>query len=107
MTTAVPPMPISEILINQAQFDAWFGPAVSATSQCNNVGRRTLDLSLTYLPTYLLKAYCQDIAGGKTHSDGAVFNLYKNLYTVAQLEAINLWGKMDTKIASLGGCSHL
>ncbi len=107
LTTSVPPMPISEILVNQAQFDGWFGAGVPSASQCDNVGRRTLDLSLTYLPTYLLKAYCQDIAGGKTHTNGAVFDLYKKLYTVAQLEAMNLWGKMDAKIASLGGCSHL
>lgn len=107
LTTSVPPMPISEILVNQAQFDGWFGAAVPSQSQCDNVGRRTIDLSLTYLPTYVLKAYCQDIAGGKTHANGAVFDIYKKLYTVAQLEAMNLWGKMDTKIASLGGCSHL
>lgn len=107
LTTSIPPMSISEILIGQSQFDAWFGPAVSAASQCANVGRRTIDLSLIYLPTYLLKAYCQDIANGKTHSNGAVYDLFKNLYTVAQLEAMNLWAKMDNKIASLGGCSHL
>jgi hypothetical protein len=107
LTRSVPPMPISEILVNQVQFDSWFGPAVPSATQCSNVGRRNTDLSLTYLPTYLLQAYCQDIVGGKTHSNGAVFDIYKKLYTVAQLEAMNLWGKMDTKIASLGGCSHL
>ncbi len=107
LTTATPPMPISQILVDQAQFDAWFGAAVPAAAQCNNVGRRTIDLSLTYLPGYLLKAYCRDMANGKSHSNGEVFDLFKNLYTIAQLEAMNLWGKMDNKIASLGGCSHL
>ena len=29
LTTSSPPMPISEILINQAKFDTWFGPGVS------------------------------------------------------------------------------
>jgi hypothetical protein len=107
LTTSVPPMPISQILVSQAQFDAWFGAGVSATDQCNNVGRRTVDLSLTWLPTYLLKAYCSDMAAGKTHANGSVYDIYKKLYTVAQLEAQNLWGKMDAKIASLGGCAHL
>ena len=60
-----------------------------------------------YLPTYLLKAYCRDIANGKAHSSGEVYDLLKNFYTVPQLESMNLWGKMDNKIASLGGCSHL
>ena len=107
LTTSVPPMPISEILVNQAQFDGWFGPGVPNDTQCKNVGRRTRDLALTYLPTYLLKAYCRDITNGKTHANGEVFDLYKDLYTLAQLEAMNLWTKMDTKIASLGGCSEL
>ena len=91
----------------QAQFDAWFGAGVSNTAQCQNVGRRPIELSLTYLPTYLLKAYCTDMATAKTHGAGGVYDLFKNFYTVAQLEAMNLWGKMDAKIASLGGCAHL
>ena len=40
LTTAVPPMPISEILINQAQFDVWFGAGVPNAQQCHNMGRR-------------------------------------------------------------------
>ena len=107
LTTSTPPMPISEILISQAQFDAWFGAGVSAENQCKNVGRRPLELSLTYLPSYLLKAYCRDMAHGKNHANGEVFDMFKDLYTVAQLEAMNLWGKMDNRIASLGGCNHL
>jgi hypothetical protein len=107
LTTSVPPMPIAEILIDQAKFAGWFGAGVSDADRSDNVGRRPVELSLTYLPTYLLKAYCQDMAGAKSHSNGAVFDIYKRYYSVPQLEAMNLWGKMDNKIASLGGCAHL
>jgi hypothetical protein len=106
LTRAVPPMPISRILISSNQFNAWFGPSVSAKKNKKNIGRRTVELSLTYLPKYLLYSYCQDMTNGKTHANGEVFDIYHNVYTVAQLEAQNLWGKMDNKIAALGGCNN-
>jgi hypothetical protein len=108
LTIATPPMPISEILLNQAQFDDWFGPlAWLAGNQCRNVGRRTVELSLRYLSTLLLKDYCKDIRDRKSHKDGKVYKRFKDFYTVEQLEEMHLWAKMDDKLSSLGGCSNL
>jgi hypothetical protein len=107
LTKASPPMPASEIPIDQTKFDSWFGAGVSATDKSNNVGRRTRELALTYLPNYLLHAYCGDITNGKTHANGGVFDIFSLNYTVAQLEANNLWTRMDTKIAGFGGCAHV
>ena len=106
LTTSSPAMAISEILINQSEFDAWFGTSVPTTNQCQNIGRRPTDLALEYLPNYLLKAHCDDIANGKSHSDGKVFDLFKRYYAVTELEGKQFWERMDSKIAALGGCAN-
>ena len=107
LTKATPPIPAAEILIDQAQFDAWFGVGVSATDKANNIGRRPRELAIVYLPNYLLHAYCSDIANGKGHGNGQVFDTLSLNYTVAQLEAQTLWTRMDAKIAGFGGCAHV
>ena len=107
LTKATPPIPAGEIPINQTKFDAWFGAGVSETDKGNNIGRRTRELAITWLPNYLLHKYCSDIAAGKTHANGEVFDTLSLNYTVAQLEAENLWGRMDAKIAGFGGCAHV
>jgi len=107
LTKATPPIPAAEIPIDQAKFDAWFGAGVSATDKANNVGRRTRELAITYLPNYLLHAYCSDIANGKGHGNGQVFDTLSLNYTVAQLEAQALWTRMDAKLAGFGGCAHV
>ena len=107
LTTAVPAIPASEIPIDQAKFSAWFGPGVSDADVDNNVGRRLLELALIYLPTYLLRRYCNDIADGNAPGAGQVFNLFSPVYTLAELEEQFLWIKMDAKLASIGGCGQL
>jgi hypothetical protein len=107
LTRATPPFPASEIPIDSATFDSWFGASVPAADQANNVGRRTRDLALKYLPNYILRAYCNDKAQGKTHASGSVAATFAPNYTVAQLEAEQLWQRMDMKIAGFGGCNNV
>lgn len=107
LTKAIPPIPAATILIDQAKFNSWFGPGVSETDKSNNIGRQPRELAITYLPNYLLHAYCVDLSTGKTHANGQVFDIFSRNYSVAQLEAENLWGRMDAKIASFGGCAHV
>jgi hypothetical protein len=104
LTTAWPPIPASEIPIDQTKFNDWFGPNVSEADASNNIGRRLLELALIYLPIYLLNLYCSDIAGGYAHGAGGVFDLFSPVYTLAELEAQDLWTRMDAKLASTGGC---
>jgi hypothetical protein len=106
LTFTDPQFSTSELLIDQTKYDAWFGSGVSDADKQKNVGRRTQELAIQYLPNYLLHAYCNDKAAGKTHANGSVKD---NLgaYTVAQLEAQHLWANMDAKIASLGGCDQV
>jgi hypothetical protein len=107
LTKATPPVPAAELLIDQAQFDAWFGAGISAAEKRKNVGRRPRDLALTYLPNYLLRAYCSDIANQKGHGNGQVFDILSPNYTVPQLQAQSLWTRMDAKIEALGGCPQI
>jgi hypothetical protein len=107
LTKASPPIPPGEILIDQAKFDAWFGAGVSDAAKLANVGRRTRELAVAYLPNYLLHAYCHDQSVGAAHGAGQVFDIFTPNYTVAELEAVNLWTRMDAKIAGFGGCPHV
>jgi hypothetical protein len=107
LTKATPPFPAAEILIDQAKFDTWFGAGVADADKSNNIGRRTRELAITYLPNYLLHAYCSDLTAGSSHAAGQVFTIFSTNYTVAQLEAVGLWTQMDAKIAGFGGCPHV
>jgi hypothetical protein len=84
-----------------------FGAGVSDAAKLANVGRRTRELAVTYLPNYLLRAYCHDQSVGAAHGAGQVFDIFTLNYTVAELEAANLWTQMDAKIAGFGGCPHV
>lgn len=107
LTRAVPPIPPDQILIDQATFDSWFGAGVSAADKASNIGRRTRELAISYLPNYLLHAYCHDQGAGVGHGAGQVFDVFSGNYTLAQLEADDLWTRMDAKIAGFGGCPHV
>jgi len=80
---------------------------VSEADRSNNIGRRTRELGLQYLPDYLLTTYCNDITNLRGHEDGWVFRSFSMNYTVVQLEAENLWNRMDKKIEEFGGCDHI
>jgi hypothetical protein len=105
LSKATPPFPARELLIDQATRDAWFGAGVSNAQQDLNVGRRTRDLAIKYLSNELLHNHCADLAANKAHADSDVFNSLKSNYTVAELEGRDLWGRIDAKITSLGGCT--
>jgi hypothetical protein len=102
---ATPPFPAADIMIDQQQFDNWFGAGVSDEAKHNNVGRGPKELAIFSLPNHLLHAYCDDLEFGGARRDGIVFGFFIMYYTVAQLEALDLWTRMDSKIASLGGCA--
>lgn len=105
MSSTSPDMPNAKLLIDQTTFTNWFEPA--GDDHLNNIGRNVVEQAVVYLPNYLLKRYCEDKANGKTHANGKVFDNLKNVYTVAQLEALTLWTRMDTKIAAMGGCANV
>ncbi|MFQ5925461.1 MAG: hypothetical protein ACE5IE_05640 [Dehalococcoidia bacterium] len=107
LSKATPPFPAGELLTDQAKFDAWFGASVPTDTMCKNIGRRTRELAIQYLPNYLLYKHCSDLAAGRDRASSQVYDIFKDNYTLAALEAANLWGRMDAKIASFGGCAHV
>ena len=101
------PFPVEELFIDQATYDAWFGPNVPPA--VNNVGRRSRELAIKYLPRALLVERCRDLEEGNSHVNSFVYNwtAFNRDYSVEELEAINLWDRMDAKIDNLGGCPAL
>jgi hypothetical protein len=99
---------MSELLLEQAKFDSWFGSGVSDDAKSKNVSKRVAELAIQYLPTAMLHDYCNDEAAARSHADGEVYAGFKpDGYTVAQLEGLHLWAKMKNKIASIGGCDQI
>jgi hypothetical protein len=102
---AEPMAPIGKLLIDQPKFDAWFGPTVN--DPCANVGRQSSKLAVEYLPYALLELYCADLKANKTHANGSVFAALQKHYTLAELDAEDIWLRMDAKIQTLGGCQNI
>ena len=105
-TRSSPGFPIEELFIDQATYDAWFRSSVPPV---NNVGHQTAELAIKYLPLALLRMHCnyvRYVGNGKTHADAYADNYLGLLryYSVEELEAIDLWGIIEAKIKSLGGC---
>ncbi|GAB3279431.1 hypothetical protein GCM10027347_54150 [Larkinella harenae] len=96
-----------ELLITEATYKAWFDQSLPEDTRLKNVGRRNRELAIKYLPKYLLHLYCEDQRMGKTHANGKVFETLSKTYTLQHLEAQNLWGRMDSKISAMGGCSNV
>jgi hypothetical protein len=108
---STPPVPITALPIDDPQFQSWFGPNATLPPGGTNVGRQTSELSIQYLSNYLLRLHCADIAAGRGPAQSQVFDpQYGGLgryYTVAQLQAMNLWTNLDAKIVALGGCANV
>ncbi len=97
------PTPL-EYLTTNTDWNNWFGPGLDAATCDRNVGRRIADLAIQYQSDLLMDAYCKDVASQATHANGQVFDALKTNYTVAQLEAMHLWDKLDAKVKATGFC---
>jgi hypothetical protein len=105
MAKATPPYPAAALLIDQPQYDAWFPPGASDPDK--NIGRQVLELALVHLPDYLLHRHCADIAASRSHDQSDVFASFQRFYSVAELEAMDVWDRLDQKVAGFGGCDDI
>lgn len=94
-----------EYLITGAQWNQWFGLGVDYATSESNIGRRVVDLAIQYQSDGLLKLYCKDLASQASHADGKVFGALSSFYTLAELEAKQLWQKLDAKASATGFCN--
>lgn len=104
---ATPPFPAGELLIDQDKYDAWFSPNLSADVRTSNIGRQARELDLKYISDYLVHKHCDDLAAGRSHDQSDVYRTFERWYTVAELEAMYLWQRLDGKVASFGGCDFI
>lgn len=74
---------------------------ISESCSAGNVGRVPAELSLKYIPKYLIQDYKEDIEEGKSRSEGAVFENCSCNYTVEELEEMGLWKRLDKKLKEL------
>lgn len=106
--TAFPGWPVpsnQQYLISGAQWTLWFGPLVDPVKAEANVDRRVADLAIHYQADHLLKLYCEDMKAQVSHGNSQVFQVLSKFYTVAELEAKQLWQKLDAKVIATGFCS--
>lgn len=112
LLTTTPPIPLDELFIDQKTFADWFDWNLPPLTQQDNVGRRCVELALQHLTDWILKLRCNDLAQGVTNqAASSVYNdnslrLYK-FYTVSELQAMNLWSRLDAKLTARGGCSNI
>jgi hypothetical protein len=100
-----PWIPIAELPISASRYNAWFGSGVSFAQQTNNVGRRVCELSAQYLSRYLTEKHCADLASGESHETSQVYAILQRCHSLAELEAMNLWDRLDDKAVELGICT--
>ena len=67
------PFPTSEIPISEETYREWFSKSNSDEENRNNVGRRTTELGVKYLPQGLLVIRCQDRANGLSNEESRVY----------------------------------
>jgi hypothetical protein len=70
------------------------------TETCPNVGRRPLDLTLTYTSAFMVDLYCQDERAGLDRASGQVYGLFSSLYTLPELESRGLYDRLASAAAS-------
>lgn len=104
LNRSLPDFPGSELLIDEATFQDWFGDGPNSEESCKNVGRIVEDLALKRLPDALVDDYCDDLAKNKSHADGRVFDNFQDVYTVDELESMDLWTQLGQKAQAEGKC---
>jgi hypothetical protein len=102
-----PEFQILDLLIDHSKYEEWFGNHVPFEEQNRNVGRRPKELLIEYLPNNLLRDHKRDLRYGSSYEDSAVYGNFKGIYTVAELERIGLWTRIEEKIAKLGGIGKI
>jgi hypothetical protein len=104
--------PAEDLLLDEITFKSWFpfdpndpqNEANQATA-CQHVGKRVMDLAVWHFGDSILSYYCSDKANGFDHASGKVFAAFAPFgYTVADLEATNLWQRLATEAQLQGKC---
>jgi hypothetical protein len=101
-----PPFAAGLLLIDQGTYETWF-PDPPVGDPDRNIGRQVFELNLSLLSNNLMNLHCVDIRYGRSHAESLVYMTYSPYYSLAELEAMDLWTRLDEKIESLGGCGSI
>lgn len=93
-----------EVFISLQTFSQWFPGTVEG--QTENVGRRFFEVVLDVLPNKLMDLYCDDLEAFASHADGSVHAFFSDRYSLAELEAMNLWSRLAAKEAKHDFCDE-
>jgi hypothetical protein len=96
------PFPARQLLIDQTMWNDWF-VNVTVQQRMHNVGRRPIELSIFFPARAVLDLYCSDQANLLSHADGKIAQFYENFFTVAELESMLTWQRLDYAV-KLHGC---
>lgn len=95
--------PAEELFISSEQYGNWF----ENEEEVPSVSVRQKQLMVEHLGLSLLISYCRDERLGRSHAEGKVYERVSEAYSLEELEAMDLWARMDDKINDLGGCERL
>ena len=93
-------------MIDQQKHESWFGNSLSEEEIKNNIGRRSTELGLQYLSDFLLRRRCDDVDSGVGRAESEVFASLSKYWSLQELEAMQLWDRLDEKLTLLGGCTQ-
>lgn len=82
-----------EILIDRATYDRWMGPLAEDAGR--SIGRQPTVLALRYLPPFVRELHARDRADGRTREASRVFDMFRSIYSLRELEQARLWERLD------------
>jgi hypothetical protein len=113
-----PPVSVSNVVVDESEYDFWFDPGLSWDQRVANVDRgmqRFLAFSQPVPTTYLMQLYCSDLAAGRSHANSRIYNevffnqavgLAPTGLDLVTLENAYYWEWLEWRRTSYpGGCS--
>jgi hypothetical protein len=106
---STPEISVDELFIDRTRFNQWFGGADGHLSitVCKNIGRRVRELTIERLPAEIVASHCRDRVQGKSPAESSVYQPFRFNYSVQDLQKLELWERLEEKVKSLGGCTHI
>jgi hypothetical protein len=106
---ATPPVPMEKLLLSAGTYFSWFSGPFEQTRM--NVGRRAREVGIEYLSDWLLDDYCDDKLHDRSKEQSKVWHDIRGgtgaqpFISIEELEARQLWERLEAKARALGWCS--
>lgn len=94
----------ADLLVDLDTYDAWLGPR--SPDPGRNIGRQALTLGLRHLPAIVRRAHALDRQQGLEPAQSAVFELFRDSFTLDELREAGLWDRLDTATPGTPATGH-